>query len=1112
MIDTLEPPVAVQPLVDGPAPKGDGGSPGVRTPPAAVAARVMETWVAKGGDLLVLAASERRADEIGRALSAMVAPEEAAVLVFPPWDCLPYDRASPSRESMGRRMAVLARLSEPSGHGRLVVTSPEAAMQRTAPFEVVSARFDVAVGAPLDRDALSRFTARTGYLADERVDEPGEVGLLGEVVDVYPPAADWPCRIVISHDGSVAEIRRFDPVSQRSRDSAPVLSLTVASELVLNDAAEGAQDAPGDEHRMAEWYDAPLGSLFEALPKAVLLMEDDVAERAERTAEHVLEAFEARRTFGDPDDRQPPPPDHLYLSLREVSKALAKAKTIDVENVQATPDFARAGAPGTELKRYLLGQRAQGRKVIVAGLAHEQRVIARLLKRNRIETALPLSNWTALEEAERGALVFVIADLDRGYEDEKRDRVVVTATDIMGGRLAREARPATDPFGDTETRLGDVVIHEEYGLGVLRALEQIEADGALRDVLRLEYHGGATVLAPVDELDRIWRYSAEPSKVKLDRLNTLGWPKRRAEVSAQIDATAAQMVETAKAREAAEAAKIVPPRQAYLRFVDRFPFPESVDQLAAIEAVLNDLASGRPMNRLVCGDVGFGKTEVALRAAAAVALSGGQVMLAAPTTILARQHYETFRRRFEGAEFQVGLLSGMIEAPQAREVRDGLADGSIRVVIGTHALADETLAFADPVLVIIDEEHRFGAGIKAQLSSRASHLLSMSATPIPRTLQRALVGVQDVSIIASPPARRRPVRTFLADYDAASVRTALLREKRRGGQSFVVAPRIEDIEPLAIRLAELAPELHVLIAHGKRPPDEMEGVMSDFASGKGDILLATNIVENGLDVPRANTMLVWRPECFGLAQLHQLRGRVGRGRRQGFTYLLIEPETEIADHTRARLQTLEALDRLGAGFAISARDLDLRGGGDLVGEEQAGHIRLIGASLYQRILTQALGAARGETGIEPVRPRMTLSGVGRLPEDYIPDAAVRISLYARLSRLVSAEEIDQLHEEIEDRFGPLPEAATALMNANRLTILALAAGVTEVVSGPKATAFGFAAERSAGAAKLLPAAEGRRWSAQRLIIDTADGQPHEPAFLEAILAELAEGAPDAEAR
>ncbi|WP_312145732.1 DEAD/DEAH box helicase [Brevundimonas sp.] len=1106
-----EPVVAAPVLGDGGVPRPDGLRPGRKAPPAAVAARLIATWrAAGGGDMLLVAGSERRADEIARALGAMITDDDPVVMVFPPWDCLPYDRASPSRESMGRRMAVLARLAEAGPRGRLVVSSPEAMMQRTPPGDIADARFDIAVGAPLDREVMAEFAARTGYIRDERVDEPGEIAIHGEVIDIYPAAATSPFRIVMAEDGSVAEIKAFDPVSQRSRESASALSLTAASELVVEGDGAEREATPGEEHHLQEHYGQPLGDLFQALPGGRIVLDEGVLERAERTEAQIREAFEARRSFSDADGRSLAAVDSLYLSLPEFSRAVEGAEALDLAGLGPVPHLARAGAAGTGLKRYLQVQRAAGRRVVLAGLAHEQRVMARLLRRNRIEPPAAVETWEAVGEAGPGALVSLVADFDEGYADAREDLVLLTATDLTGGRIAQGAGASTDLFGETEVRLGDVVIHEEHGLGVLRALEQVEADGVVRDVLRLEYYGGAAVLAPVEELDRIWRYSAEPAAIKLDRLNGQAWLKRRAEVSAQIDATALCMIEMARAREATATDRISPSRPDYARFASRFPFPESVDQLAAIDDVLRDLASGRPMNRLVCGDVGFGKTEVALRAAAAVALSGRQVMLAAPTTVLARQHYETFRQRCEGSGIQVGRLSRLVDGGEVQDVRRGLEDGSIQVVIGTQALADDTLVFADLALVIIDEEHRFGAALKARLADLAPHLLALSATPIPRTLQGALVGVQDVSILASPPARRRPVRTFMTDDDGASLTTVLRREKRRGGQSFVVAPRIEDLEPLAARLSALVPELSVIVAHGKLTPDDMDAAMSTFAEGRGDVLLSTNIVENGLDVPRANTIVIWRPDRFGLAQLHQLRGRVGRGRRQGFAYLLSDPGAELAQNTRARLQTLEALDRLGAGFAISARDLDLRGGGDLVGEEQAGHIRLIGASLYQRVLARALREARGEVASEPAPPKTTLNAKGRFPETYVPDPSVRISLYARLARCVSAEEIDAFSEEIEDRFGPPPETVTALLDARRLTALARVAGVTELVSGPKATALAFGSrartKRARALSKGRPKSDAWRWSGDRLLIETSGGERHDQVFLEAILVELAEAA------
>jgi transcription-repair coupling factor (superfamily II helicase) len=689
---------------------------------------------------------------------------------------------------------------------------------------------------------------------------------------------------------------------------------------------------------------------------------------------------------------------------------------------------------------------------VLTGLRQELRPLARALARGLDLKPEPVADWSAALSAERGAVVSVELDLDTGFVEAASDLVVIAASDVAGGRTAARATTSVqDLLTEPDLRPGDVVLHEDHGVGVLRELARIEIDGVGRDTLQLEYHGGDILQAPVEEIGRIWRYGAEESAVSLDRLKGDGWAKRRAEVHRHLEAAAEQLVAMAKARQERQCAPIVPPKAAYAKFAARFAYPETPDQSAAIEAVLADLASGRPMDRLVCGDVGFGKTEVALRAAAVVALSGRQVALAAPTTVLARQHVETFKRRFAGTGIGVAHLSRLVTPAEARTVKQGLESGEIHIVIGTQALGGKDVAFDNLGLMIIDEEQKFGAALKSQLRALAEdgHILTLTATPIPRTLQAAMIGVQDVSVIASPPARRRPIRTFLAPFDAASLRMALLREKRRGGQSFLVAPRIEDIAPIAEQLAGLVPDLRVRVAHGGLAADAADAVMVGFADGEGDVLLATNIIESGLDVPRANTMIVWRPDRFGLSQLHQLRGRVGRGRIQGVAYLLSDPQDDLSEATRARLSTLEAFDRLGSGLAISARDLDLRGGGDLVGEDQAGHVRMIGAGLYQRLLTRAVQAARGEAEIADWTPDISLGEPGAIPVDYVPDAVTRINLYGRLARLDGPGEIDAFEEELEDRFGNLPTPLTDLIEQARLLRLAKAAGVRQVRAGPK---------------------------------------------------------------
>lgn len=1094
--DVATPVVGAEALVDGEPPRPARRAP--REPSsAAVAARVARQRARRARTLLLLATNERRAEEIAEALTVTAADRE--VLVMPPWDSLPYDRVEPSRDVMGRRLAVLAALAEPNARARVVVTSPEGLLQRTPPPAALTPRRRLKVGDVLDRAALELFATRSGWRFDERVDEPGEIALLSAVLEIFPPSATRPLRVMLDEEDRIQDIRTFDPVTQRSEAPVDGVEMGPVSE-VRFDGRECAE--PGEaafEARLVQSHGA-LASLFDHIGDPVLRAEPGAVDRLQRVWSQIVEAYETRCRFSSA--APPPPPEALYLKLEACAGRLADIQEIKLGGINVTPDFAAARSPGRALKNFVTERLRAGDRVILTGTELERKSLLRTLKRHGYAEIGVAASWKAALGSADSAVMFVDAEFDRGFVDEANRLTVVTPSDVLGGRVSRQAHGRAVNLGETELRLGDVVIHEDHGVGVLEALERVEVEGVHRDLLRLGYHGGASVLAPVEDLGRIWRYGSEASGLTLDRLNTDGWSRRRAEVSAQIEAAAEVLARRARDRARASTAPVSPPEPAYRQFAAGFAFPESPDQAAAIEAVLLDLASGRPMDRLICGDVGFGKTEVALRAAAAVALAGRQMMIVAPTTVLARQHYEVFRRRFESTGVKVGLMMGALTDKADAEVRRGWADGDILVAVGTQAMADEGFRAADLALVVIDEEHRFGAQMKADLAQRAPHRLTMSATPIPRTLQASLAGVQDVSILASPPARRRPVRTYQIEVDDASIRLALMREQARGGQSFVVVPRVQDIAPLAERLAELVPELQVAVAHGRLKPAALETAVATFAAGEGDVLLATNIIENGLDVPRANTMLVWRPDLFGLAQLHQLRGRVGRGRRQGFAYLMTDPDAPPEANVLARLSTLQALDRLGAGFAISARDLDLRGGGDLVGEEQAGHIRLIGSALYQQLLARAVREVSSE--IEPQRAaKLNLGGSGHLPSDYAPDVNARLDLHARLAHASSVEAVDALHEEVEDRFGPAPEPVEALFTSRRLAALATGAGVMELSCGPKGTAVKIHPSRRAALEKAFPPQDGRVWSEEGLVVTAANDIPHDDAFIETLLTDLA---------
>ena len=1064
---------------------GLAGTPACGAAPlAAVAAVLVEAVSGAANGLIYVAADERAAERLAELAGAL--QPDLDVALFPPWDCLPYDRASPSPASMGGRMATLQALATGPAR-RLVATSPEALIQRTLPAPALEGlTHQVRLGAAREVEAITAFAWRTGYRTQDEVAEPGDVCLRGEVLDIFPPAASRPCRLEIS-DGEVRALHAFDPLTQRRIAALEALTLTPASELIAPQGdADPAVFPPEGPRPLGVEHDLPrlsgaLDGLLDHAPDAEVVLAPEAMARLVGLAAQVEAAFQAAQAFcGHRDRAAPPQPQALYLENSELEAVLERRKSRPLAlHAEATPRFALAAHPLQAAATYVRGRLDAGGAVALAGGAADLDRLCRELARRCGATCTPVASWSEARKAKGGALLRIDADLDAGFVLAEPALCVLTARDVFGARARHAVHDAAAaPLeGEPDLRFGDVVIHQDHGVGVLRALEAVEVDGVVQVSARLEYRDGAALLTPVEALRKVWRYGAEAEAVALDRLNTAGWAKRRAEVEAAIAESARDLVELARARERTEAPGVAPPRRAYERFVARFPYPLTEDQDAAIAAILQDLKSGRPMNRLVCGDVGFGKTEVALRAAAAVALSGWQVAVAAPTTVLARQHLQTFERRFADLGLSVGQLSRLATPAEAKATKAALAAGELQVVVGTHALAGA--AFPRLGLLIIDEEQRFGAKLKADLHALApeAHVLTLTATPIPRTLQAALVGLQEVCLIATPPARRRPVRTLLQPFDAATVQTALRRERARGGQSFVVTPRIEDIAPLARQLAELTPELSVVVAHGELPAQEVDEVMVSFADGEADVLLATNIIESGLDVPRANTMLVHHPDRFGLAQLHQLRGRVGRGRAQASAYLLHDPAHPLSEAARARLETLVAYDRLGAGLAISARDLDLRGAGDLVGEDQAGHLKLIGVGLYQWLLERAVRQARDEPVDDRPEPELALGLTGELPQSYVPDAEVRLNLYARLSRLETAQAIDDFAAELEDRFGPVPPAASTLLALTRAGRICRKLGVAKAIAGPKAVALDFfdsgVAERLAGLREDLESHDGR---------------------------------------
>jgi len=813
-----------------------------------------------------------------------------------------------------------------------------------------------------------------------------------------------------------------------------------------------------------------LVTLLDYVPDGRLVVEEGADGRLGAFFEQVAEGRETATGGRRPGRRSANAAEGLYLSPEEWArlseeKALASATETAADDA-AVPVFARDNRPGAALTKFLRERLKAGDRIVLAG---PKSPLRRLVRRSSDAAGSPIrliDAWSEAEEAKPGSILAFEAPLAAGFR--LSGVTVITAADLLGPSAAPAGVSGPSlPLGDVELRPGDVAVDRDRGLCVFEGLEKLSgpdaAGGVATEALRLRFADDAVLMVPVDQAERIWRYGSEPDAVTLDKLDGNTWAKRRLEAEATLARTARTLLQVATDRREAGATPLVPPARELERFAAGFGFSPTADQAQAVEAILADLASGQPMDRLVCGDVGFGKTEIALRALAAAIFAGKQAVLIAPTTVLARQHAATLERRFARFGIAIGHLSRLVSPAEAKRVRQGLSDGSIRLAVGTHALAGKGVAYADLGLTVIDEEQRFGAKMKADLRRLAAggHVLTLTATPIPRTLQSALVGLQSLSILATPPALRQPVRTVVTAYDDETIREALVREHRRGGQSFVVCPRIEDIAPLRDRIAKLVPDLDIAVAHGELKAAEMDETMVRFADGTGDVLLATAIIESGLDVPRANTMLVWDAARFGLAQLHQLRGRVGRGQRRGVVYLLGDPKAPPNPAAEQRLRALEAMDRLGAGFAISARDLDLRGAGDLVGEDQAGHAKLVGLGLYRHLLELALMEAKGQPA-EDWTPEIGLGLAATIPDSYVPEPEIRLDLYTRVLRLREAEAIEALAAEVEDRFGAPPEPVAALFALWRLGAACRQLGIARLNGGPQGIAADFRAGRRPG--------------------------------------------------
>jgi transcription-repair coupling factor (superfamily II helicase) len=1116
---------------------------------------------ARGGLCVFVAREGARAGAFTDAMG-FFAPE-LEIIIFPAWDCLPYDRAGPSAGVSARRMAALTRLSRgfDTRKPALLVTTAPALLQRVPPREVVGrAGYSATVGSVVDIQVLERYFAINGYHRASTVSERGEFAIRGGVIDVFPPGAEEPVRLDLFGE-ALESIRAFDRETQRSTKQLKAVELFPVSELLMDadsiarfragwvailgaprddtlyqTVSEGGRRA-GMEHWLPLFYPR-MESLFDYLPTNALIGLDHLAIQArdERMA-MIVDAFAARSHADRKADYRPLTPDALYLSAEQWDEAIDQCacRRFTPFQHEAGDGFVDMGArPG----RNFAAERAQDSVNLFEATADHARRLSAAGKRvlfaswtegssERLGTMLSdhglkgialAPYWQAAKAADPKRPQRAVLPLEVGFETDAL--AVISETDILGDRLARprRRRRAANFLAEAAALApGDLVVHIDHGIGRYEGLKTLEVQGAPHDCLELHYAADSKLYLPVENIDLLTRYGAESEGVQLDRLGGAAWQARKAKAKERLREMAAGLIAIAAARATKSVEEVEAPHGLFDEFCARFPYEETDDQLNAIGDVLSDLASGKPMDRLICGDVGFGKTEVALRATFVMAMSGRQVAIVCPTTLLARQHYTTFCERFQGWPVRVRRLSRLVPAHEAQATREGLAKGEIEIVIGTHAVLSKQVQFKSLGLVIVDEEQHFGVKHKEALKALRTdvHVMTLTATPIPRTLQMALSGIREMSIIATPPVDRLAVRTYVTPWDPVSIREALLREKYRGGQIYYVAPRISDLPDLAKFLREQAPEVKFVIGHGQLAPTQLEDVMSAFYDGTYDVLLSTSIVESGLDIPTANTLIVHRADMFGLAQLYQLRGRVGRAKARAYAYLTTPLGRSVTLSAEKRLQVLQSLDSLGAGFQLASHDLDIRGGGNLLGEEQSGHIREIGVELYQQMLEDAVAELRTSGGSQDLSlgkgwsPQINTGAAVLIPETYVPDLNVRLALYRRLSDAESAGDREALAAELIDRFGPLPPEADQLLKVVAIKGLCREANVAKIDVGPKGAVVGFRGDRFANPAGLVAfiqknAAIWRLRADHKLIIKGEWEKPRARlAAAERILSELA---------
>ncbi len=1069
------------------------------------------------GTLLVLVADQKQADRMTSALRFYHGSAREIVMV-PHWEVHPYEPLSPHPEVEATRLSSMAALLE--GRARAVIVPVRALMQRVIPRQVLGALGRILTsGEDYARDDLLDALMALGYNPVPLVEDRGTFSLRGDILDIYPPSRPCPVRVEFFGD-TIERMRPIDAATQRSASEEleelellPAREMIVSGrhldtfalklkdrcdalgiarpkrEAVLEEAREGLL-APGRAFLLPLNYPS-LDSLFDyaASARVVVIDPHEVEQEIDRFA---MEIAEGERQAGQKDEPYAAAAD-LYLRVDELENAIASRPgrinitALPLYHLQEDREILRIKSEGNgDLQNLVKGEnglaafaerlnawKRSGWRVLLA--CHQKGQadrMADLLQPYGVHLTLADSDHPLVLEP--GEARLVLGDLSSGFRLPEEKRAVITEEEIFGQRVRRralsEARAKALLSSLAELRDGDYVVHADHGIALYRGLKHLDMNGIEGDFLQIEYAGGDKLYLPVERIEKVQKYVGGEGHVpRLDRLGSGAWEKAKLKARAAVEELARELLHLYARREMAEAYAFSAPDRDFREFEAAFPYEETPDQLQAISDTLADMQSGRPMDRLICGDVGYGKTEVAIRAAFKAALDGKQVAVLVPTTILAQQHLESFRERFKGYPLVIEMVSRFRSPKEQKDILEHTAEGKVDVLIGTHRLLQRDVHFRDLGLVIVDEEQRFGVSHKERLKKMRAEVatLTLTATPIPRTLHMGLMGLRSLSVIDTPPVDRLAIRTYVTRFDDDLIREAVLRELRRGGQVFFVHNRVQSIGAMAEFLQGLVPEAKIAVGHGQMGEKELEQVMIDFIEGRTNVLVSSTIIENGLDIPRANTIIVNRADCFGLSQLYQLRGRVGRSNQRAYAYLLIPGEGTLTRDARERLKVLQELTELGAGFRIASHDLELRGAGDLLGDRQAGQIAVIGFEMYTELLEETVQELRGQAAEERIDPEIRLGLSAFLPEKYVPDPNQRLVIYKKMA---SADEEDRLYEiadELRDRYGEIPGPTTLLLEVMKLRVLMKRLKVEFAEYDGRQLLFGFHAKTGVAPERIL---------------------------------------------